>query len=158
MAFYGMTVNFIIQKSVFSGDRFFWGNERKYFTHIPGPTPCWFLFSKLCHWGHPNLQPDSHGIQEGEMFSYCKGCTKRHQWLQLQVQNFGLPEQPVANFLSHFEAYWHSYQVHDPLQWLQFHRHRYLLAHTFNRNHLRFEFQLPNSKLITAFVTDHRLL
>ena len=22
--------------TVFSGDRFFWGNERKYFTHIPG--------------------------------------------------------------------------------------------------------------------------
>ena len=44
--FFGITVNFIIQKlkrkhlvvSVFSGDRFFWGNERKYFTHIPGPN------------------------------------------------------------------------------------------------------------------------
>ena len=26
--------------SVFSGARLFWGNERKYFTHIPGPREC----------------------------------------------------------------------------------------------------------------------
>ena len=44
MAFFGITVNLILQKlkskylfvSVFSGGRFFWGNERKYFAHIPG--------------------------------------------------------------------------------------------------------------------------
>ena len=36
--FFCMTVNFMTQKlkSKHSGDRFFWGNERKYFTHIPG--------------------------------------------------------------------------------------------------------------------------
>ena len=38
----GVLVNFVIQKlntsfvSVFYGDRFFWWNERKYFTHISG--------------------------------------------------------------------------------------------------------------------------
>ena len=31
-------------KAVFSGDRFFWGNRRKYFAHIPGHR----LASKLC--------------------------------------------------------------------------------------------------------------
>ena len=44
MTFFDITVNFIIKKlkskhlalSVFSGQRFFWGNERKYFPHIPG--------------------------------------------------------------------------------------------------------------------------
>ena len=42
----GVLVNFITQKlkskhlaiSVFSGQRFFWGNERKYFPHIPRLT------------------------------------------------------------------------------------------------------------------------
>ena len=48
----GVLVNFITQKltskhlafSVFSGQRFFWENERKYFPHILGPNHSWFEF------------------------------------------------------------------------------------------------------------------
>ena len=36
--------------SVFFGDRFFWGNERKYFTHIPG-------LKNVLHYGGKPLSP-----------------------------------------------------------------------------------------------------
>ena len=51
-AFFGITVNFIIQKlkskhlfvSVFSGDRFFFeGTRENIFTHIPGLIPQWWI-------------------------------------------------------------------------------------------------------------------
>ena len=44
MAFFDITVNFIIQKLKSKHllcVRSFWGNERKYFPHIPGPRWCW---------------------------------------------------------------------------------------------------------------------
>ena len=63
-------MNFIIPKlkskaiSVFSGDRFFWGNERKYFPHIQGPKkrdrraiPPWAIWS-----------PDSSSDSDSESF------------------------------------------------------------------------------------------
>ena len=65
----GVLANFITQKLkskhlallVFSSQRFIWGNERKYFPHIPGLEYIWVEiqcsvhFGPLYNWGHGNL-------------------------------------------------------------------------------------------------------
>ena len=103
---FGITVNFVIQKlntwfvSVFSGDSYFWGNERKYFTHIPGPNE---HKNTLCDLAvFKKRYKDFFGLKvfNWKILCYFQKKMDANPWLVENIQTFSFLNCPECTFKS----------------------------------------------------------